>query len=206
VSGASAVARTTIVLFAGGAATRLPGKLSLPVRGEPMLARVYRRVVDGRRPCVVSARAPLEAELASAIRAPVVLDARGDVGPLGALVTVASTLATPLLFAAAGDLPELDAAFVDDLEAEYDRVAGDSDSDAPDAVVPRWPDGDVEPLAALYDVRAVVRAGAAALDAGKRRMTAMLDGLRVRHFAVRPQDEARLVNVNTPPDYETYRL
>jgi molybdenum cofactor guanylyltransferase len=202
VSGASAVARTTIVLFAGGAATRLPGKLSLPVWGEPMLARVYRRVVDGRRPCVVSARVPLGLELAAAIRAPVVLDGRGDAGPLGALVTVAATLATPLLFAAAGDLPELDAAFVDDLEAEYDRVA--AESDAPEAVVPRWPDGRIEPLAALYDVRAAVSAGEAALDGGRRRMSAMLDGLRVRHFAVRPQDEARLVNVNTPPDYDAY--
>ena len=202
-SGASAVARTTIVLFAGGAATRLPGKLALPVHGEAMLARVYRRVVDGRRPCVVSARAPLDEQLAATIHAPVVLDRHGEAGPLGALVTVAATLTTPLLFAAAGDLPELDAAFVDDLEAEYDRAG--AASDLPEAVVPRWPDGSLEPLAALYDARAAARAGATALAAGGRRMSAMLDGLRVRHFAVRPQDGARLVNVNTPPDYEAYR-
>ena len=202
-SGSSAVARTTVVLFAGGAATRLPGKLTLPVHGEAMLARVYRRVVDGRRPCVVSARSPLDPMLAEKIRAPVVLDEHGDVGPLGALVTVAATLATTLLFAAAGDLPELDAAFVDDLEAEYDRAG--AGTDPPEAVVPRWPDGSIEPLAALYDARAAARAGAAALAAGRRRMSEMLDGLRVRHFAVRPQDEARLVNVNTPPDYEAYR-
>lgn len=202
-TGASADARTTVVLFAGGAALRLPGKLALPIDGEPMLVRVFRRVVAGRRPCVVSARAAIDPALAAAMRAPVVLDERGDVGPLGALVTVAATIGTPLFFAAAGDLPELDAAFVDELEAEFDRAL--AEDDAPEAVVPRWPDGRIEPLAALYDTRAALRAGSAALDAGSRRVSAVLDGLRVRHVGVRPQDEARLVNVNTPRDYDAYR-
>jgi len=203
VSGASAAARTTIVIFAGGHATRLPGKLSLPVGGEPMLARVHRRLVDGRRPCVVSARAPLEPALAAIVNAPVVIDERGDVGPLGALVTVASRVSTPLFFAAAGDLPDIDAAFVDDLETEYDMLARSGAE--PEAVVPAWPNGDLEPLAALYNTRAAVRAGALALDEGGRRLTSMLDRMHVARFPVRPQDEPRLANVNTPRDYDAYR-
>lgn len=168
-----------------------------------MLARVYRRVADGRRPCVVSARGPLGPALAAAIPAPVVLDELGDVGPLGALVTVAARVGTPLIFAVAGDLPEIDADFVDDLEAEYD--AAGAAGRAPEAIVPRWPSGAIEPLASLYETKAVARAGSEALAQGRRRVSAMVDLLRVRHFAVRPQDERRLVNVNTPPDYEAYR-
>lgn len=202
-SGASAAARTTIVLLAGGSATRLPGKLSLPIEGEPMLARVYRRLVDGRRPCVVSARAPLDRSLAAKIDAPVIFDDRGDAGPLGAIVTVASTLTTPLFFVAAGDLPELDAPFIDDLEATYDRSV--RVGEPPEAIVPAWPNGDIEPLAALYDTAAAARAGVVALSSGRRRVSAMLDGMRVLRFDVREQDEARLANVNTRPDYEVFR-
>lgn len=202
-SGASAAARTTIVLLAGGSATRLPGKLALPIEGEPMLVRVYRRLVDGTRPCVVSARGPLAHALAAEIDAPVVFDDRGDVGPLGAIVTVASTLSTPLFFAAAGDLPELDASFIDDLETAYD--AHGAVGAPPEAVVPAWPNGALEPLAALYDTSAAVHAGSVALASGRRRVSAMIDGLRVLRFDVRPQDEPRLANVNTRPDYEAYR-
>ncbi|HET9343354.1 MAG TPA: molybdenum cofactor guanylyltransferase [Candidatus Eremiobacteraceae bacterium] len=200
-SGASAAARTTIVLLAGGSATRLPGKLSLAIEGEPMLVRVYRRLVDGRRPCVVSARGPLEPSLAAKVDAPIIFDDLADAGPLGAIVTVASTLSTPLFFAAAGDLPDLDASFVDDLERAYDARLGEQ----PEAVVPVWSNGDIEPLAALYATSAVVRAGSVVLASGRRRVSAMIDSLRVLRFAVRPQDEARLANVNTRPDYEVFR-
>lgn len=200
---ANAPPRTTIVLLAGGLATRLPGKLRLPIGGEPMLARVYRRLNDGRRPCVVSARAPLEPPLARKIGAPVVLDEYRDCGPLGGLVTAAGRVATPLVFAAAGDLPGLDARFIDDLEAEFDAARPD-EAPPPEAVVPVWPDGKLEPLAALYDAAALARAGRYVLDAGMRRVTAVLEHMRVVAFAVRPQDEARLANVNTRDDYDAY--
>jgi molybdopterin-guanine dinucleotide biosynthesis protein A len=192
-------ARLTIVLMAGGLATRLPGKLALPIGGMPMLERVYRQLTKGGLPCIVSARKPLDATLASAIPAPVVLDAYPDAGPLGGLVSAAHRVTTPLLFAAAGDLPNLDASFVDAIVREYDRL--DGSGAAPDAVVPVWPDGKLEPLAALYNARAIARSGKAALDAGRRKVTAALEGLHVATFAVGPEDEARLANVNTPGDY-----
>jgi len=195
-------ARTTIVLLAGGRATRLPGKLTLPIDGEPMLARVYRRLADGARPIVISARAPLEASLAAAIDAPVVLDECGDVGPLGGLVSAAMRVQTPLLFVAAGDLPNIDTALVDDLEAEYDRVA--ATAPPPEAIVPKWTQDEVEPLAALYQTAPLARAGRRALDEGERRVTAVLPRLRVVWFALGAQDEARLSNVNTPADYAAF--
>jgi molybdenum cofactor guanylyltransferase len=194
--------RITIVLLAGGLATRLPGKLTLPVRGEPMLVRVYRRLTSHGRTCIVSSRAPLDAALVSSIAAPVVVDDYEDAGPLGGLVSAATRVRTPLFFAAAGDLPNIDAAFVDELEREYDRLI--TVGDAPEAVVPVWPDGKREPLAALYDAVAFARAGRRALEGGRRRVTAALDDMRVALYAVRPEDEARLANVNTPDDYAAH--
>jgi molybdopterin-guanine dinucleotide biosynthesis protein A len=194
--------RITIVLLAGGLATRLPGKLTLPVGGEPMLVRVYRRLTSRDRPCIVSSRAPLEAALASSIAAPVVVDDFEDAGPLGGLVSAAARVQTPLFFAAAGDLPNIDARFVDELEREFDRLA--ASGNAPEAVVPAWPDGMLEPLAALYDAAAFARAGRRALDAGRRRVTAVLDDMRVVRYAIGPEDEARLANVNTPDDYAAH--
>ena len=157
-------ARVTIVLLAGGQATRLPGKLALPVAGEPMLARVYRRLTERGHPCLVSSRAPLDPTLFSSIRANTVVDEYEDAGPLGGLVSAVAAVRTPLFFAAAGDLPDLDSTFIERLVVEYDRFA--HAGDAPKAVVPAWPDGKLEPLAALYDTAAF------ALRAGKRWMRA----------------------------------
>jgi molybdopterin-guanine dinucleotide biosynthesis protein A len=190
------------VLLAGGLATRLPGKLTMPVGGEPMLVRVYRRLTSLGRTCIISSRAPLEAALASSIAAPVVVDEYEDAGPLGGLVSAATRVRTPLFFAAAGDLPNIEAAFVDELEREYDRLV--SAGDTPEAIVPTWPDGKREPLAALYDAGAFARAGRRALESGRRRVTAALDDMRVAAFAVMPEDEARLANVNTPDDYAAH--
>jgi molybdopterin-guanine dinucleotide biosynthesis protein A len=196
--------RITIVLLAGGSATRLPGKLSLPVDGEPMLVRVFRRLQgSGGRPLVVSSRTPLEASFRDVIRAPVVLDDYDNAGPLGGLVSAAARVATPLLFAAAGDLPNIDCAFVDRLEAEYARLGGAGET--PEAIVPRWTDGTLEPLAALYDVNALASSGARALAAGRKRVTAALEGLRVAYFPVGVEHEAQLANVNTPEDYAAHR-
>jgi glutamate-1-semialdehyde 2,1-aminomutase len=192
--------RVTIVVLAGGSATRLPGKLSLPVDGEPMLVRTFKRLAAAGRPILLSARSPLDDTFSGFNDAQVVLDEYDAAGPLGGLVSAAARVSTPLLFAAAGDLPEIDADFIDALEAEYDRVR--AGGKAPDAVVPRWPDGKHEPLAALYDARALERAGRAALAAGTRKVMAALDELHVATYPVGAADRTRLANVNTRADYD----
>lgn len=46
------------------------------------------------------------------------------------------------------------------------------------AVVPRWPDGYIEPLQAVYHRESAVEASASALDSGELRMQAMIERLR----------------------------
>jgi molybdopterin-guanine dinucleotide biosynthesis protein A len=190
-------ARVTIVLLAGGPATRLPGKLALDVEGEPMLVRSLRRLTALGWPCVISLRAPLAPSVAQAMAGcAVAYDRVADAGPLGGLHSALTRVRTTLFFAAAGDVPNVSAAFVTRLLDAYDAAA-----DKPDAVLPTWPDGHVEPLAALYDRATFERGAARALQAGKRKVTAALDGARVLTYAVGPDEEALLANVNTPADY-----
>ena len=193
--------RVTVVLLAGGPATRLPGKLALDVDGETMLARVYRQLACTGWPCVISARRPLAARMPGAAPYEVALDDMPEGGPLVGLRSAAALVRTPLMFAAAADLPNLSTAFTSRLLAAYDAAG----TRAPHAVLPTWPDGKVEPLAALYDTAAYARGATAALAAGRRKVTAALEGLDVLAYPVQPEDEEALLNVNTPQDYERLR-
>jgi molybdopterin-guanine dinucleotide biosynthesis protein A len=60
-------------------------------------------------------------------------------------------------------------------------------------------------LAALYERDALVNGATAALSAGKRKVTAALEGLDVLAYPVGPEHEETLLNVNTPQDYERLR-
>jgi len=185
----------TNVVLVGGRALRLPQKLSLDVGGQPMLARVISNVTAGGRPCVISSRGPLDGVTGW----PVALDEYEDGGPLGGIAAAAALVRTPLFFAVAGDMPNITARFIDELEEHYRTIA--AEGRAAQAVLPTWPDGKVEPLAALYDARAFLDGATAALRAGKRKVTAALEGLLIVAHPVTAADEWTLMNVNTAQDY-----
>jgi len=168
-----------------------------------MLARVYRRLTSTGRPCIVSSREPLDAALGKSIGAPVVVDEYEGVGPLGGLASAAPRVATPLTFVSAGDMPDIDAEFIDALESEFDRHA--RAGTRPDAVIPHWGEDKFEPLAALYDTRALALAARSALDRGVRKVMDAFAALRVARYEIRREDEAKLRNVNTAADYERLR-
>jgi molybdopterin-guanine dinucleotide biosynthesis protein A len=191
--------RITIIVLAGGSATRLPGKLALPVDGEPMLVCVVRALSATGVPCLVSANAPLPKAIASHISVPIVYDERPGEGPLAALASAAASVQTPFFFAAAGDMPGIDAAFVARVVAAADAA------EWPDATIPVHADGTLEPLAALYKVGPWLAAARSALAKGRRNVTAALDGLQTRRYHIVPEDEPALANVNTPDDYERLR-
>lgn len=191
--------RVTIVVLAGGNATRLPGKLALLVNGEPMLARVVRALSATRAPCLVSANALLLPEITAHITVPIIYDEHPGEGPLAALASSAEAVRTPYFFAAAGDMPGIDAAFVSRVVAAAEAAGW------PDATVPTRADGTLEPLAALYKVDTWLAAARGALAKGRRNVTAALEGLRTARYDIVPEDEAALANINTADDYERFR-
>jgi len=193
--------RTTIILLAGGLARRLPGKLALPVEGEPLLVSTYRRLTrDGARECLISVRSPLPAELSALIPARAIEDRYPDGGPLGGLLSAAHEVRTPLFFAAAADLPRIDAEFVDRLEQRYDACAAEQRA-RPAATIPRHADGRLEPLAALYDTAEFIRGARAALERGERKVTAAIAGRRVAYVDLSDTEMRQLANINTPQDW-----
>jgi molybdopterin-guanine dinucleotide biosynthesis protein A len=178
-----------IVILAGGAATRFPGKLEREIDGTPMLLRVYERV-RGSRPVYVAGKGDFTGEIDARLDCTLLLDRTPGRGPLGALVDACGAIGARRVFAVAADLPNVDAALLDELE----RARCDQD----EAVVPNHVGG-AEPLAALYHRAALVERGSALLREGRSAMRDLLAALRVRYV---PMDPARFVNVNTPADME----
>jgi molybdopterin-guanine dinucleotide biosynthesis protein A len=107
-----------------------------------------------------------------------------------------------LLFAAAADMPNLEPSFIERLEDRFDSSVRDGMQ--PDAVLPVWPDGRTEPLAALYSSTALRDAATAGLKAGVRKVMAAVERLRVVTYPLEAGDAAMLANVNTPSDYEAF--
>jgi molybdenum cofactor guanylyltransferase len=176
-----------IAILAGGRATRFPGKLERTIDGRPMLAGVYEGAVATGWPVYLIGSPPLLPAI-EGLDARTIADSAPGTGPLQALAAACAAIQEPRVLALAGDEPYVDAALMHDLERCW--VAGD------EAVVPRH-DGGIEPLAALYDRRAVLRESSAAGGAGAS-MHALIRRLRVRYV---PTPQRYFANVNTPDDF-----
>ena len=187
----------TVIVLAGGEATRLPGKLFMDAGDLPLLVRVYRNAGAGRA-CLISCKGALPYEVDLLIDAPAVVDRWPLRGPLSGLLSTMSAARSPWIFAAAGDAPFVDAALIDALEAQIEP--GD------EAIVPRrMHDGElqIEPLAALYARDAFLREGMAVLSGGHGSLRLVIDRLKTRFVDI--ADERVFANVNTPADYAAIR-
>ena len=185
--------RVTVIVLAGGEATRLPGKLFMDAGDLPLLVRVYRNVCAGRA-TMLSCKGALPYEIDLLIDAPAVVDRWPMRGPLSGLLSTMSEARTPWIFAVAGDAPFVDAAFIDVLEARIEP--GD------EAVVPRrMRDGKpgIEPLAALYERDAFLREGLPVLSGGHGKLGMVVERLKTRFVDI--DDDRIFANVNTPDEY-----
>lgn len=74
------------------------------------------------------------------------------------------------------------------------------------AVVPRWPNGNIEPLQSVYQTKSALKASKSALDEGRLDMRSMIDRLRgvryVSTFVLQRLDPKlrTFLNVNSPRD------
>lgn len=176
-----------IVILAGGRATRFPGKLEASLDGEPLLARVYHHVREVA-PTMIAGRDTFSGALDALLDCPIVVDRWPDRGPLGGLLSAAYATSATRIFALAGDAPLVTADIVLTLRNEW--------QDGDEAVVPEH-DGQVQPLAALYDRQALLREAWDVLRSDDRSMHALLARLRVRRVTC---DAAVFANINTSAD------
>jgi molybdopterin-guanine dinucleotide biosynthesis protein A len=172
-----------ILLLAGGEATRFPGKLECKIEGKPMIERVLERL-SGSRPVYLA----VKAGFACKVDAPLLIDRWPGGGPLLALLGAATQIDAERIFAVAADQPMLEHAVLERLSAAWEP--GD------EAVVPQH-EGGMEPLAALYDRRALLREGERLRRVGRRAMHDLIASLATRFVTL---DRSYFHNVNEASD------
>ncbi|HEU4782725.1 MAG TPA: molybdenum cofactor guanylyltransferase [Ktedonobacterales bacterium] len=188
------------VILAGGRSSRMgENKAEMVFGGEPLLARVARRLslaVDELLVIGPQSLAPL------APRARVVEDALPALGPLGGLytaLTVGTASTSAHIFLVACDMPFISLGLVRAMLA-FAGTRGDAD------VVALEANGRVQPLHAVYS-RACLPAVERALEARDHSLHALLAQLAVVAIdaeIVRREDPEGLsaFNVNTPEDWQ----
>lgn len=191
-----------IIILSGGLSRRFgEDKCLKQLAGKPLVAHVIDRVrnVADERIVVVGSEAQQDAlSRLLGSKARIVADKYMDHSPLiGALTgfeVAHSEHALLLPCDAAYVLPQI-------VSLLLDLCVGRT------AVIPRWPNGNIEPLQAAYDVKAAITAAREALDEGKREMSGMIGHLRrvryVSTLVLQQYDEklSTFFNVNTVEDW-----
>ncbi len=192
--------RSAIVL-AGGFSLRFgQDKAALALNGKPLLKHVVDAVIPIVDEIIVVTNAPERArEYAKFLNSRVKFaqDAEEAKGPL--MGTLAGFEVTQAKYAAllAADSPLINREVV---ELLFDLCKGKT------AVIPRWPNEQIEPLHAIYHAASAAKAARMALDDGKLDMRSMIDNLGgVRYVSTLVVQELdpelkTFFNVNTPVD------
>lgn len=179
---------TAIILLAGGEANRFPHKLEHRIDGKPMLERTYGRVSATGWPVYVAGKGSFSRELDEHLEAPLVIDRKPGRGPLHAFLGACAVVCAERLFAVGADQPRIDGDLLRRLAAVWRE--GD------EAAVPVHGSG-IEPLAALYDRAAALRAGFELRNARTAGMRDLIAKLATRFVR---SDAAQFHNVNRPED------
>lgn len=188
------------IVLAGGRGERLGReKASVPVGGIPLLLRVVRVVRRVADDVVVVGKPQQLRELRDLAGEDVrvIADTREEQTPLVGFVSGAAALSTAYAAFLGCDLPFLSEEILDLLfQAAFDV----------DAVIPRWPDGRIEPMEAVYQREQASSAAHAAIRDGLFANSDMIARLRkIRYVnveglrALDPHLDSFL-NVNTPKD------
>jgi len=187
-----------VVVLAGGAATRFPGKLFAELDGTALLERVVANFAGATDELVLAIDGGFDVAVAERLGVRFVVDRVPRRGPLGGLLSALPELHARYVFVVAGDAPFVDANLARRLAASLQT--GD------EAVVPRHGSTPqrTEPLAALYDRAALMREGAIELQTGNGALRAVLGRLHVR-FVDLGETSRTFANVNTPQDLARLR-
>ena len=184
----------SVVVLAGGRATRFPGKLSADAGGLPLAARVIDNVRTAG-PVVLSVARGAAGSWAGPWGCRIVEDEVAGAGPLGGLLSAARSIATPWFYAVAGDAP-----FV--LAEHLAALAGARSPGVEAIVASHGNPPHMQPLLGLYERGPFVREGEAELREGTGSVLAVARRLKARLVAF--ADARCVASVNTPAEYARY--
>jgi len=193
--------KKSAVVLAGGSSARFGrDKCLIELAGKPLLVHVLEKVSKIVNECLVVVASEEQRRILSSMlgsEASLVVDRYEGQSPLVGALTGFETVQGEYALLLPCDTPFISA---DVVELLFDLCADRS------AVVPRWPNGFIEPLQAVYHANSAVTAAKVALSEGKHDLSSMIAHMRrVRYLStlVLEQLDPKLLtfsNVNTPED------
>ena len=183
--------QATAVIMAGGKSRRMGrDKSLLDVGGQPLIAHIVEHLRPHFDELLVSANDPAKYAF---LDLPIVPDREPDQGPLMGIASALHAAGHERVFVMATDIPEPDL----DLMAALLRRQRDHD-----AAVPRYANGYLEPLFAVYG-KSFMATADAALAEGERAVRATFGRCAVAFVDL--DDDYEPVNLNTPEDLARFR-
>ncbi|VVB93225.1 Molybdenum cofactor guanylyltransferase [uncultured archaeon] len=190
------------LILAGGKGSRLGyrEKALMDIKGRPLLAFVIeslKKVVDN---IIISVRDKAQGELLET-RFPgftFAYDTYKNTGPLAGILSGLLACRDEFCFIAACDMP-----FINDnvVKMLFKK------SEFHDAAIPRWEDGFLEPLHAVYRCRSMILETRKAIDSGETIILAPVFKLKVNYVGIEEikkldPELKTFMNINTPEDMQ----
>jgi len=193
-----------IVVLAGGRSSRFGRDKGLVnFRGKPLIAHIVEKLQGLGDECIVSIGKDRHLEQYQRIlpnRVLVIQDKCDFEGPLAGFTTALAECKSDLCFLGACDMPFIEPRIVEYLFGRSSKSLG---------AVPRWRDGRLEPLHAVYDCNAARSASRQVIDKQVLNMISLVDHIPRIRFVDVEQDIAPLNpslntfrNLNTPTDLD----
>jgi spore coat polysaccharide biosynthesis protein SpsF len=199
---------TVIIVQARMNSTRLPGKVLLPLGGEPMLARLVERLKRVRRAdqivIATTIHAADDALVALCDQLGVACHRGSELDVLSRYAEAARAHRADVVVRITSDCPLIDPALIDDVIARYQR--GDVEC-VSNMLPPTWPFG---MAVEVFSARALAEAHAEATRAAEREhvtpfLYAHPERYRFRNVASSTDLSAQRWTVDTPEDLELVR-
>jgi molybdopterin-guanine dinucleotide biosynthesis protein A len=195
------------LILAGGKGSRLgyQEKALLDINGKPLIAVIVERLKKAVDTIIISVRDEAQGELlephiSGFMKLPYrfAYDAYKETGPLAGILSGLRACEDEYCFIAACDMPFINENVVKMLFRESEHY---------DAAIPRWNDGFLEPLHAVYKCKPMIRETEKAIENCETIILAPVFKLNVNYVAV---DEIRKIdpelrtfmNINTYKDIE----
>lgn len=191
------------LILAGGMGSRLGyrEKALIDIKGRPLIALIIERLEKVVDNIIVSVRDRAQSELLekSLIRGyKFAYDDQRNIGPVSGILSGLSVCDNEYCFIAACDMPFIN----EDVVKLLFRKCEDHD-----AAIPRWEDGFLEPLHAVYRCAPMIRETGKAIKGGETIILAPVFRMNVNYV---PVDEIRMldpdlrtfININTDEDIQ----
>ncbi len=179
------------IILTGGRSSRMGrDKATLQIAGETLINRILEQLDDLCSEVILAGKFSADSLLSRKVR--IVADERPDGGPLAGIVAGLKSSKYDLNLVLACDIPFLDQEFIKSL------IKG---CNSYDIYVPRYRNGNYEPLLAIYK-KNVIPVAEDLLSQGLKKIDLLFSKCHCGFLDV--NELPWLVNINTPEEYEAF--